>query len=135
MRVKSLPLTQCLGVSLSLIDLKQSDNLLLIKLVLPIELPEPQIQDFCRRWQVSELALFGSILRDDFSSSSDVDFLVSFSPEARHGLMALSQMRQELQELVGREVDLVSKQALEHSHNWIRRQNILSTAETIYVKR
>ncbi|MGF1575028.1 MAG: nucleotidyltransferase family protein [Cyanophyceae cyanobacterium] len=103
--------------------------------VLPIDLSEPQIQDFCRRWQVSELALFGSVLRDDFSSNSDVDFLVSFSPEARHGLMALAQMRQELQDLVGRDVDLVSKRALEHSHNWIRRKNILSTAETIYVER
>lgn len=118
-----------------MIDLRPTQSSLDMSLVLPIELSEPQIQDFCRRWQITELALFGSILRSDFGPDSDVDFLVTFSPEARHGLMALAQMHQELQDLVGREVDLVSKRALERSYNWVRKQNILHSAETIYVAR
>jgi hypothetical protein len=104
-------------------------------LALNIQLPENTLADFCRRWKVSEFALFGSVLRDDFRPDSDVDVLVTFFPEAKRGLLALATMKYELEDLLGRKVDLVSKRAIEMSHNWIRRNEILGTAQVIYVAR
>ena len=94
----------------------------------------PDLKGFCQRWQIAELAVFGSILRDDFNDKSDIDFLVTFSPLAQWGLFEHAQMQQELQTLLNRDVDLVSKRAIERSKNWIRRQNILSTAKVIYAR-
>jgi predicted nucleotidyltransferase len=91
-----------------------------------------QIADFCRRWQISELALFGSALRDDFGPDSDLDVLVTFAPGARWGLLDGVRMEQELARLLGRKVDLLSKRAVESSPNWILRREILGTAEVIY---
>lgn len=102
----------------------------MIQTILP--LPEQEIQAFCDRWQIIELALFGSILRDDFRPDSDIDILVTFSPEADWSLFDHAKMQQELASLLNREVDLVSKRAIERSHNWIRRQEILITAQVIY---
>ncbi len=99
-----------------------------------IPLPHQAIPAFCDRWQITELALFGSVLRDDFHPDSDIDMLVSFAPTANWGLLEHAQMQQELEALLGREVDLISKRAIDRSSNWIRRQEILSTAQTIYVK-
>ncbi|MGQ9823177.1 MAG: nucleotidyltransferase family protein [Thermogutta sp.] len=91
-----------------------------------------KIAAFCRRWQVAELALFGSVLREDFRPDSDVDVLVAFLPEARHSLFDLARMQEELEGILGRKVDLVEKSALEKSRNYIRRKAILSSLETIY---
>lgn len=98
-------------------------------------LPEHEIEKFCRRWQIEELALFGSVLRNDFRPDSDLDILVTFTPEADWSLLDQIQMEQELADLLGRDIDLFSKRAVEQNHNWIRRQEILSTAQTIYVSR
>lgn len=92
-----------------------------------------QLTDFCRRWKIAELALFGSVLRDDFHQGSDIDILVSYQPLAKRGLFEKMQMIEELEQLFQRKVDLISKQAIEQSHNWLRRKNILNSAETIYV--
>ena len=97
-----------------------------------IQLPHDQLTEFCQRWKVRELALFGSVLRDDFRPDSDVDILITFAPEAKRGVFVLAQMQEELETLFGREVDLVSKRAIERSQNWIRRQNILEFAQVIY---
>jgi predicted nucleotidyltransferase len=97
-----------------------------------IDVSREQIDAFCRRWHVSELAFFGSVLRDDFGRDSDVDVLVTFAPEADWGLLDHLRMEQELIELLGRKVDLFSKRAVERSHNRLRRQEILNTAEVIY---
>ena len=78
------------------------------------------------------MALFGSVLREDFSPTSDVDVLVSFMPEATWGLFDLVTMQEELEAMLGREVDLVSRAAVEQSENYIRRGQILSTLEIIY---
>ena len=94
----------------------------------------PDLKGFCQRWQIAELAVFGSILRNDFNDKSDIDFLVTFSPLAQWGLFEHAQMQQELQVLLNRDVDLVSKRAIERSKNWIRRQNIFSTAKVIYAR-
>jgi len=97
-----------------------------------IELPIAQIQDFCQRWHITEFALFGSVLRDDFRPDSDIDILVRFSPSFRRGLEETLQMRQELQTLFNRKVDLIDKTAIERSENWLRRKNILESARAIY---
>jgi len=100
-----------------------------------IDLPHEQLETFYRRWKIAELALFGSVLRDDFRANSDVDILVQFLPETRCGLLDLVRMQEELKGLLGREVDLVEKAAIEHSRNYLRRKAILSSAETVYAAR
>jgi predicted nucleotidyltransferase len=104
-----------------------------VMLTLNIQLPEDKLVEFCQRWKVSELALFGSVLREDFRSDSDIDILVTFAPDAKRGLLVLVKMKYELEDLLGREIDLVSKRAIETSHNWIRRNEILETAQVMYV--
>lgn len=100
-----------------------------------LDLPVEPIADFCRRWHVTELALFGSVLRQDFRPDSDVDVLVSFSEGTRWSLMDLARMEQELKTILGREVDLVERRAVELSENYIRRRYILESAEPVYVAR
>ena len=97
-----------------------------------IDIPLDSIRAFCKRWQVSELALFGSVLRDDFGLASDVDVLVEFEEEARHTLFDMVRMEEELQEIFGRQVDLLTRSGVENSRNYIRRKAILESAETIY---
>ncbi|WP_416672376.1 nucleotidyltransferase family protein [Egbenema bharatensis] len=92
-----------------------------------------QLAEFCQRWHVAELALFGSILRDDFRPDSDVDVLIAYQPASKRGLFEKMAMQEELQQLLHRQVDLVSKKAIEQSRNRIRRDNILNSAEIIYV--
>lgn len=102
---------------------------------LAITLPIDAIQAFCQRWQIAELAVFGSILRDDFDANSDVDFLYVLKPDTRWSLSDLIHAEEELTQLLGREVDLVGKASIEQSHNWLRKGNILSSAKLIYKER
>ncbi|MBC7250432.1 MAG: nucleotidyltransferase family protein [Anaerolineae bacterium] len=95
-------------------------------------IPGKEIAEFCHRWRIRELALFGSALRDDFGPESDLDMLVVFAPDAEWGLFDHVQMQQELQALFQRSVDLISKRALERSPNWLRRREILSTAQVLF---
>ena len=99
---------------------------------LQVSIRKDQLTAFCKRWQVTELALFGSVLRDDFGSESDVDMLVEFKEEARHTLLDIAQMENELSRMLGREVYLIERTAVEQSRNYIRRKAILDSAETIY---
>ena len=92
-------------------------------------LPIDRLADFCHRQKITELALFGSILRDDFAQDSDIDMLVTFSPESCHSLFDLALMQQELKALLGRDVDIVEKAAL---RNPFRRAHILNTMKVIY---
>ncbi len=96
------------------------------------EIPIDCIAELCDRWQITEFALLGSVLRDDFRPDSDIDVLVSFAPTAQRGLTETLQIRDELEALFGRPVDLLVKAAIERSDNWLRRQNILNTARVIY---
>lgn len=98
-----------------------------------IEIPMEKIIDFCQRWQITEFALFGSVLRNDFRPDSDIDVLVTFSPRAKRGLTETLDMRDELQEIFGRKVDFIVKSAIERSKNWLRKKNILESAQIIYV--
>ena len=101
---------------------------------LPIPVDRQRVAEWCRRWKVRGLALFGSLLRSDFGPSSDVDLLVTFEPNAAWSLIDHERMRQELSDIIGRNVDLVSREGLEGSANWIRRQTILATARPLDVQ-
>jgi predicted nucleotidyltransferase len=98
-----------------------------------IVVPQEQIANFCRRWQITEFALFGSVLRSDFRPDSDMDVLVSFAPTARWGLFDLARMQEELTQIFGRKVDLVSRRGIEASRNYIRRKSILNSAQVVHV--
>ena len=95
---------------------------------LPVRVDTVALAAFCDRWKVAELAVFGSALSDAFGPESDVDLLVTFGGDARHGLFALAEMEAELEALFGREVDLVTRRSVEESRNWIRRRAILESA-------
>jgi len=94
-----------------------------------IEISESQLAELCRKWKVTELSLFGSILRDDFSPDSDIDVLVVFQPDAPWSLWDLLDMREELHDLFGRTIDLVEKEAL---RNPFRRYEILKNHKVLY---
>jgi len=97
-----------------------------------LELPNERIADFCRRWKITELALFGSALRDDFEPDSDIDMLATFAPDAAWGLFDHVTMQDELKSILGRDVDLISRTGIERSRNPIRRKAILESAEVVY---
>jgi uncharacterized protein len=94
-----------------------------------VHLDKDALATFCRKWRIRELSIFGSALRDDFGPESDLDFLVSFEPEARLDLFDVIEMREELAQTFGRPVDLVEKEALRNP--W-RRYEILRTREVLY---
>ncbi|MDI6816351.1 MAG: nucleotidyltransferase domain-containing protein [Actinomycetota bacterium] len=104
-----------------------------MKIKARIKIPRKKVAEFCGKWNIQELALFGSVLREDFRPDSDVDVLVVFTPEARHSLFDLARMQEELKEIFEREVDLVEKKAVEQSENYIRRKHILDSTEVLYV--
>jgi predicted nucleotidyltransferase len=87
---------------------------------------------FCKRWKIREFAVFGSVLRDDFRPESDIDVLVTFDQSAEWSLFDHVQMRNELETLLGRKVDLVTRRALEQTQNHILRERILNSAKIIF---
>jgi predicted nucleotidyltransferase len=97
-----------------------------------IELPIEQITEFCERWKIQEFALFGSVLRNDFNSNSDIDVLVNFSSDHSWTLFDYVDMQDELKAIFGRKVDLVSKKGIERSQNNLRKNHILGSAKVIY---
>lgn len=97
-----------------------------------IKIPQKKLKNFCQRWKIIELSLFGSAIREDFSGTSDIDILVSFAPDVQWSLFDLLQMQDELQIIFGREVDLVEREGL---RNPFRRKAILNQREIIYAAR
>lgn len=79
---------------------------------LPISLPMDAIADFCRKNHIRRMSLFGSVLRDDFTPESDVDVLVEFDPQARIGLFQYVRIQDALSEMIGRTVDLHTRESL-----------------------
>ena len=98
-----------------------------------ITIPDEKIAGFCRRGHIRSLALFGSVLRDDFGPDSDVDVLIEFEPGREPGLMKFVAMQDELAVILGRKVDLVERKAVESSENYIRRRHVLESMEHVYV--
>jgi predicted nucleotidyltransferase len=97
-----------------------------------MDVPQAKIAAFCRKWKITELSLFGSVLRDDFRADSDVDVLVSFAPDSRWSLMDLVRMEEELGGILGRKVDMVERKSVELSENYIRRSHILDSLEPCF---
>ena len=97
-----------------------------------ISIDPRRIADFCERWKISRLELFGSVLREDFRPDSDVDVLVTYRADASWSLMDTVDIEDELSQLLGRRVDLISRRAIEASSNWIRRRAILDSAQAIH---
>ncbi|NJN86924.1 MAG: DNA polymerase subunit beta [Leptolyngbyaceae cyanobacterium SL_7_1] len=97
-----------------------------------------QLAQFCEKWQIAELAVFGSVLRDDFrvagDDPSDIDLLYRSSPQIRYGF-TLFDMKEELEKLFNRKVDLISETGIQNSRNWLRRKSILESKKIIYAKR
>jgi uncharacterized protein len=102
--------------------------------VMNITIPKEKIAQFCRQWKIIEFSLFGSVLREDFGTESDIDVLVTFSPEAIVGLFEFGRMQEELEKLFGRDVDLVSRRGIEASRNYLRRKAITENAEVLYAE-
>ncbi|MBN2501748.1 MAG: nucleotidyltransferase family protein [Anaerolineales bacterium] len=95
---------------------------------LKIDISSEILVEFCRRYQVRRLALFGSVLREDFQAASDVDILVKFDPDARVSFMTLGKMQRELEAIFQRKVDLVPQDGLKP----IIREEVLSSAQEVY---
>ena len=97
---------------------------------LNIQLPMEKIEAFCRRNPINKLSLFGSVLRDDFAEGSDVDFLVELLPDARIGLFKFMEMQFQLEDMIGRKVDL---RTIENFPDRLR-DHVLATARNVYVR-
>jgi uncharacterized protein len=96
---------------------------------LNIAISQEQLAEFCRTHHIRTLAVFGSVLREDFRPDSDVDVLVEFEPNATHSLFDLARMEGDLAALFHRKVDLVEDSALK---NPFRRHEILRTRQIVY---
>ncbi|HOE10893.1 MAG TPA: nucleotidyltransferase family protein [bacterium] len=94
-----------------------------------VQIDPDALAEFCRKWRIRELSIFGSALRDDFGPESDLDFLVSFEPGAKWSLLDIVDMKDELEARYGRPVDLIEKEALRNP--W-RKREILGTRKVIY---
>ena len=94
-----------------------------------LKIDNNSLNTLCRKWKIKELALFGSVLRDDFKPDSDVDLTVTFHENTHWGLWDIYALRDELQVLFGRDVDLVEPDGI---INPIRRRNILNNRQVLY---
>ena len=97
-----------------------------------ITIPQNKLASFCKKHSITKLSLFGSVLRDDFGPDSDIDVLVEFEANAKHSLLDMVDMTAELEKILGRKVDILTRKAVEQSRNYIRRKAILSSLEVIY---
>lgn len=91
-------------------------------------LTRQDLAELCARYGVQEMALFGSALTERFGESSDVDFLVTFKPEARPGFLTLTRLQRELEGRLGRRVDIVPRQGLKPAI----RDAVLASARVVY---
>ena len=99
---------------------------------LSIDIPLEEIEAFCHRWSVVKLELFGSVLQIDFGPESDIDVMVTFAYDAHPSLFDLVTMQDELEAILGRDVDLIDRRSIEQSHNWVRRKEILGSTRPVY---
>ncbi len=92
------------------------------------------IEQFCRKWKIQEFSFFGSVLRDDFGPGSDVDVMVTFCEDASWTIFDCMEMEEEFAAKVGRRVEIFTRASVERSTNWIRRDLVLKSAETVYAQ-
>jgi uncharacterized protein len=98
----------------------------------PIPIPAEDLADFCRRWRITELVLFGSAVGGDFGPHSDVDVLVASKPDSRFSSVDLMDLQRELAELLGRPVDVLTRESVEQCGNPWKRHAILSKARILH---
>ncbi|MBN1796028.1 MAG: nucleotidyltransferase domain-containing protein [Sedimentisphaerales bacterium] len=98
-----------------------------------LAISQEQIKDFCLEHHIKSMALFGSVLRDDFSAGSDIDIMVEFEQGSEPSLMQMIDLEERLSEILGHKVDLVELRSIKLGRNYIRKKHILSSMETIYV--
>jgi uncharacterized protein with HEPN domain/predicted nucleotidyltransferase len=96
-----------------------------------IDIPKREIAAFCRCHRIRRMALFGSVLRDDFGPESDVDVLVAFEPGVRLGWEFFS-VAEELGRILGRKADMHTIESIANKQNWLLREEILGSAESLY---
>lgn len=101
-------------------------------MALAIDIPQPEVEAFCKRHHIRRLLLFGSVLRDDFGPDSDVDVLVEFDAGHLIRLTDLLKAEAELSAILGRPVDLGERRSVDEDPNYLRRKHILHTAQVIY---
>jgi len=101
---------------------------------LAVPLPLTAIRAFCERWNITEFALFGSVLRPDFRDDSDIDVLVTYRPGTRLTLNDVIAMGDELEALFQHPVDILDRDTLAQSRNPLRRRLILDSAQVIYAE-
>ncbi len=99
-----------------------------------LNIPRRKLAAFCRKYHIQKLAFFGSVLRDDFKPTSDVDVLVEFKKGYTPGFAFFS-MSEELKKILGREVDLHTYSGVKAGRNPIRKKSILNSAKVYYVAR
>lgn len=97
-----------------------------------ISIQEKKLSEICRRYRISELALFGSALRENYTEKSDIDLLVEFIPDSGITLFNIVDLKEEFEKLFGREVDIVSKNAVKRSRNYLRKKAIFENVKVIY---
>ena len=103
-------------------------------MTIAIEIDKDKLRDFCRKWKVTEFALFGSAVRpEEFREDSDVDVLVTFTADAHWTLLHIVTMKEELEAIFGREVDILTRRSVEESRNPFRRESILESATVLDV--
>ena len=97
-----------------------------------LKIPEERLRRICEKYLIKELAVFGSALRGDFKEDSDIDLLYIFYDDAEQSLFSKVRVKEELEKLFGRSVDLISRRAIENSRNAYKRKAILENTKVIY---
>ena len=97
-----------------------------------IPIDREKIRIFCEKWKIVEFSLFGSVLTNEFRPDSDVDVMVEFAPDARWRFRQWLEMEDELRRILGRNIDLVERETIERSDNYIRRRSILQGSQRVY---
>lgn len=97
-----------------------------------INIQKEKLSEICKRYKIIELALFGSALREDFTNKSDIDILVEFMPDSGITLFNIVDLKDEFEKLFGRDVDIVPKNAVKKSRNYLRKNAILKNYKVIY---
>lgn len=102
--------------------------------IVKIPYDHKRLAKFCEDMGLEELSVFGSVLREDFGPDSDIDVLVEFPPTFKYSLFELVDIKDELEAIFGRKVDVLTRRAVQRGKNESRKQEILETAQVVYDK-
>lgn len=97
-----------------------------------VEFDKNELDLMCQKWKVKQLSFFGSVIREDLNSKSDIDILIEFQPDAIITLSKFERIRMDFERFFNRKVDLVSKRAVINSRNVVRKNAVLSNFRVVY---